>query len=181
MQHLPSIFVITISLFQPISSYILHSYTFPGIPYSAGIYHIHSPTHFMDAHGFALPGFKITDTRAPQWIGNYIVAEFNFTTHFGPMAAKVFSSTPDTSHILVRDCSGSPCIIGRLKVQKLSASGHIVYARGDSGAAAQKARWLGNFFVANPANDPPSTGTPPHGPGARPLLPRLTTAKPSTT
>ena len=50
-----------------------------------------------------------------------------------------------------------------------------------SGAAAQKARWLGNFFVANPANDPPSTGTPPHGPGTRLLLPRLTTAKPSTT
>ena len=131
MQHWPSIFVFTISLFQPISTYILHSYTYPGIPYSAGIYHIHSPTHFMEAHGFALPGFKITDTRAPQWIGNYIVAEFNFTSYFGPMAAKVFSSTPDTSHILVRDCSGSPCIIGRLKVQKLSASGHIVHARGD--------------------------------------------------
>jgi hypothetical protein len=125
------IIVFMISLFQPISTYIFHSYTYHSIPYAAGLFHIHSPMHFMEAHGFALPGFKITDTCAPQWIGNYVVTEFNFTTHFGPMTAKVFSGTPDTSHILVRDCSGSPCILGRLKVQKLSASGHIIHARGD--------------------------------------------------
>jgi len=88
--------------------------------------------HFMEAHGFALPGFKITQTRAPQWMGNYVTTEFNFTTHFGePMIGKLFSGALDTSHVLVRDCDGGPCVLGRLKVQKLSANGHSVQARGD--------------------------------------------------
>jgi hypothetical protein len=86
----------------------------------------------MRSHGFALPGFKITNTSPPQWIGNYIVTEFNFTTHFnGPMTAKIFSGALDTSHILVRDCDGGPCLLGRLNVQKLSASGHVVHASGN--------------------------------------------------
>ena len=127
----PLILITLPSLLPTTHSYILHSYTYPAIPYMAGVYHIHSPTHFMEAHGFALPGFKITDTCTPQWTGNYVVTEFNFTTHFGPMMGKVFSGALDTSHILVRDCSGEPCILGRLRVQKLSASGHIIHARGD--------------------------------------------------
>ena len=86
----------------------------------------------MEAHGFAMPGFKITETSAPQWMGNYVVTEFNFTTHFGgPKRAKIFSGALDTSHVLVRDCGGEPCILGRLKVQKLSASGHVVHVHGD--------------------------------------------------
>ena len=75
-----------------IPAYILHTYTFPNIPYTAGVYHIHSPVHFMETHGFALPGFRITETCTPQWMGGYVVTEFNFTTHFGGhMSAKVFS------------------------------------------------------------------------------------------
>ena len=132
MHPFPLFIIFLAALFKPASTYILHTYTFPNIPYSAGIYHIHSPMHFMEAHGFALPGFKIIETSAQQWMGNYVVTEFNFTTHFGgPMRAKIFSGTVDTSHILVRDCGGEPCILGRLKVQKLSASGHTVHARGD--------------------------------------------------
>ncbi len=68
----------------------------------------------------------------PQWMGNYVVTEFNFTTRFGgQMSAKIFSGALDTSHVLVRDCGGEPCILGRLKVQTLSASDHIIQARGD--------------------------------------------------
>lgn len=113
-------------------AYILHSYTYPAIPYTAGVYHIHSPLHFMEAHGFSLPGFRITATHPPQWMGAYVVSEFNFTTHFGGvMQAKIFSGALDTSHVLVRDCDGEPCLLGRLRVRKLSVSGHVVEARGD--------------------------------------------------
>lgn len=114
-------------------AYIQHSFTFPGIPFTAGVYHIHCPTHFMEAHGFALPGFKIVSTQPPQWKGSYIVSQFNFTTYFGsaPMMAKIFSGTLDTSHVLVHDCDGAPCILGRLSVRKTSASGHSVHAHGD--------------------------------------------------
>jgi hypothetical protein len=111
--------------------YIQHTFTFPNIPFTAGAYHIHSPTHFMQAHGFSLPGFRIVSTQKPVWMGNYVVSEFNFTTHFGPMTARIFSGTLDTSHVLVRDCDGAPCLLGRLSVRKLSASGHTVHARGD--------------------------------------------------
>ena len=128
----PILLLLFISLLQPISAYILHSYTFPNIPYSAGVYHIHSPAYFMEAHGFALPGFQITKTCAPKWMGNYLVSEFNFTTHFGgPMMGKMFSGTQETSHILVRDCNGEACIMGRLRVRKLSTKGHVIYACGD--------------------------------------------------
>jgi hypothetical protein len=114
------------------TSYIQHSFTFPSIPFSAGIHHIHSPTHFMQTHGFALPGFKIIATQKPVLMDSYVVSEFNFTTHFGgPMTARLFSSTRDTSHILVRDCDGAPCLLGRLNVRKLSARGHSVHVRGD--------------------------------------------------
>ena len=47
------------------------------------------------------------------------------------MMGKVFSGARDTSHVLVRDCDGEPCILGRLKVQKLSVAGHVVTARGN--------------------------------------------------
>ena len=126
------ILLLLFSLLQPILAYILHSHTFPNIPYSAGVYHIHSPTYFMEAHGFALPGFQITKSCTPKWMGNYLVADFNFTTHFGgPMSGKLFSGSRDTSHILVRDCNGEACIMGRLLVRKLSTRGHAIHACGD--------------------------------------------------
>ena len=133
MQRWASLLVaLLVKSLDGIPAYILHTYTFPNIPYTAGVYHIHSPVHFMETHGFALPGFRITQTCNPQWMGNYVVTEFNFTTHFGgQMSAKIFSGALDTSHVLVRDCGGEPCILGRLKVQKLSTSGHIIQARGD--------------------------------------------------
>jgi hypothetical protein len=131
MKGLLALLLLSLNL-RRAASYIQHSFTFPGIPYSAGTYHIHSPTHFMESHGFALPGFKIVSTQKPIWMGNYIVTEFNFTTHFnGPMMAKIFSGALDTSHILVRDCDGGPCLLGRLNVRKLSARGHSVHVRGD--------------------------------------------------
>jgi hypothetical protein len=134
MNLLPlAFYFIFVNLLPPIHTYILHTYTYPNIPFSAGLHHIHAPMHFMEAHGFALPGFKITDTCRPQWMGDYVVTEFNFTTHFGgTMRAKIFSGALDTSHIIVRDCGGEACMLGRLKVRKHSASGHVVVeARGD--------------------------------------------------
>lgn len=120
-------------LVRSATAYIQHTFTFPGIPFTAGVYHIHSPMHFMEPHGFALPGFKIVSTEPPEWRGSYIVSHFNFTTHFhrSPMMARIFSGALDTSHILVQDCDGTPCLLGRLKVCKLSASGHSVQACGD--------------------------------------------------
>ena len=112
--------------------YISHKFSFPSIPYSAGIYHIHSPNHFMEAHGFALPGFEITETRAPKQIGGYVFAEFFFNTHFtGTMSARVFSSATNASHVVLMDPNGVPCLLGRLNLERCGSTGHRVCARAD--------------------------------------------------
>ena len=132
MQQFPLLAICFLASLPTVSTYIQHSFTFPNIPYTAGVYHIHSPIHFMEAHGFTMPGFRVTQTCAPEWTGSYVVTEFNFTTHFGgPMNAKIFSGALDTCHVLVRDCDGEPCVLGRLRVQKFSAGGHVLSARGD--------------------------------------------------
>ncbi len=112
-----------------ILSYILHTHNFPGVPYMAGVYNIHSPAHFLETHGFALPGLEIIDTREPVWVGDCAMTEFKFRTHFnGPMTARLFSSTPDCSHLLIRDSGGSPCLMGRLMVRRLSGNGLSIRA-----------------------------------------------------
>jgi hypothetical protein len=117
----------------PSSSYFIsHSFAFPSIPFSAGVYHIHSPLHFMEAHGFTLPGFKIIETSTPQSMGDYIVAEFFYSTHFtGRMSARVFSSTSHTSHIVLMDPDRVPCLLGKLTLERCSTHGHRVCARAD--------------------------------------------------
>ena len=117
----------------PSSAYFIsHSFAFPSVPFSAGVYHIHSPIHFMEAHGFTLPGFKIIETRAPESMGQYVVAEFIYTTHFtGRMSARVFSSTLHTSHIVLMDPDGVPCLLGKLTLGKCSTHGHSVCAHAD--------------------------------------------------
>ena len=47
------------------------------------------------------------------------------------MMGKMFTGMQDTSHILVRDCNGVACIKGRLRVQKLSTKGHVIYVCGE--------------------------------------------------
>ncbi len=113
-------------------AYISHAFLFPSIPYSAGVYHIHSPAHFMEVHGFALPGFKILETRTPKSMGDYVTAEFFFETYFcSRMSAKVFSSSQNSSHILVMDPDGAPCLLGRLSLGKCCSTGHLIRAHAD--------------------------------------------------
>lgn len=114
------------------SFYVSHVLQFPAIPYSAGVYHIHSPVHFMEAHGFALPGFRMLETRTPQSMGDYVTVEFFFATHFnGRMSARVFSSALNSSHILVMDPDGTPCLLGRLSLGRCSSNGHVIRAHAE--------------------------------------------------
>lgn len=112
--------------------YVSHSFSFPSIPYSAGVYHIHSPVHFMGVHGFALPGFQIIETREPCAMGGYISAEFFYKTHFtGNMSGRVFSSFLNTSHVVLMDPDGIPCLLGKLTLHRCSSNGHGICARAD--------------------------------------------------
>ena len=99
--------------------YVSHVFNFPSIPYSAGLHHIHSPAHCMEVYGFVLPGFEILETSAPKSMGDYVSLEFFYKTYFhGRTSARVFSSMPNTRHILLMDPDGVPCLLGRLSLEK---------------------------------------------------------------
>ena len=112
--------------------YVSHVFNFPSIPYSAGLHHIHSPAHCMEVYGFVLPGFEILETSAPKSMGDYVSLEFFYKTYFhGRTSARVFSSMPNTSHILLMDPDGVPCLLGRLSLEKYPPHGHCIRARAD--------------------------------------------------
>jgi len=112
--------------------YVSHTFSFPTIPYSAGIYHIHSPVGFMQAHGFALPGFRLVETLPPLAFGDYVTSEFFYRTHFGgQMSGRMFSSHLNTSHIVLMDPDGIPCLLGKLTLHRCAANGHRICARAD--------------------------------------------------
>ena len=123
-----SLFVVCAPAYQ---TYVSHSFPFPLIPYSAGVYHIHSPNYFMGAHGFAMPGFKLLETSKPRVVRDYVHSEFVFQTHFGKTSARMFSNSLNTSHLLLMDPDGVPCLLGRLTLQRCSARGFIVSAHAD--------------------------------------------------
>ena len=121
--------IISISPVSAMKSYISHTFQFPAIARSAGIYHIHSPLHFMEAHGFSLPGFKLLETSHPEAKWDYVMTEFTFKTDFGGiMTARMFTNTLNTSHVLVMDTDKTPCLLGRLTVNKCASTGLQVHA-----------------------------------------------------
>ena len=124
--------LLLVALVSSVSAYyVSHSFAFPSIPYSAGLYHIHSPSYFMDAHGFALPGFKLVQASKPRLVGEYAMSEFVYRTYFGNVSARVFSNSLNTSHVLLMDPDGIPCLLGKLSLQRLSARGFILFAHAD--------------------------------------------------
>jgi hypothetical protein len=113
-------------------NYVSHTFSFSTIPYSAGIFHIHSPVHFMQAHGFALPGFRLLETHPPRAMGDCITAEFYYRTHFtGRMSGRVFSSARNTSHVVLMDPDGIPCLLGKLTLYRCAANGLRICAHAD--------------------------------------------------
>jgi hypothetical protein len=103
-----------------------------GVPYALGVRHIHSPAHCVPAHGLALPGFRITETRPPRRMSEFVASEFTYRTYLsgGPAQGRLFSSAPDTSHLLLMDPDGIPCLLARLKVVRLPGGcGHRVETR----------------------------------------------------
>ena len=124
--------LLLVALVSSVSAYyVSHSFPFPSIPYSAGLYHIHSPSYFMEAHGFTLPGFKLMQASKPRLVGEYVMSEFVYRSYFGNVSARVFSNTLNTSHILLMDPDGVPCLLGKLSVEKLSARGFTLFAHAD--------------------------------------------------
>lgn len=87
------------------SLYVSHTFHFPSISYNTAIYYIHAPSHFIEAHGFAMPGFQIMEAQVPRKIGDHIVVDFFYTTLFeGSLKhGRIFSERWDTSRVLLDD------------------------------------------------------------------------------
>lgn len=103
-----------------------HSYDFPDISYRCGIHHIHSPEHFIEAHGLCAPGFRLLETAEPVLSGVYVVTAFKFRTLMGPMEGRMFSSHPAYSEFMLLNPDGEALLLGQLKVQRCGVAGHTV-------------------------------------------------------
>ena len=101
------------------------------VPYALGIRHIHSPAHCVSAHGLALPGFRLTETCPPRTMNEFVASEFMYETLLcgAPAQGRLFSASPDTSHVLLMDPDGVPCLLARLKVVRLLGGGHSIETR----------------------------------------------------
>ena len=96
------------------TSTLLH---FPHSSYSSGMHHIHSPEHFLDAHGLCGPGFRLLKAEAPLVAGEYHVVSLTYGTLLGEMHARVFTNNSSLSEFLLMDSHRRPTLIGRLRLR----------------------------------------------------------------
>jgi len=104
--------------------YIVHSFTFPHIPYHRALRHIHTPEHCVEVYAVLPPGFKIIQTFKPQNFNSYNAILFRFTTlacstreqHY----ATLFSSSPEWSQLLLMDATNTPYMLVSYSVRAYS-------------------------------------------------------------
>jgi len=95
--------------------YIVHSFTFPHIPFHRGVRHIHTPERCVEAYAVLPPGFEIVRTHPPERIQAYHAVGFRFRTilcgrkdlHHGAL----FSSSADASQLLLMDAERVPYML----------------------------------------------------------------------
>ncbi len=65
-------------------------------------------------------------------MGDYVTVEFFYETYFNRRtSARVFSSSKNTSHVLLMDPDGVPCLLGRLSLEKYPPHGHRIRVHAD--------------------------------------------------
>ena len=99
--------------------YVSHVFQFSSISYTSGLYHIHSPSYFIEANGFAMPGFCIQEVQKPKILGDYITADFTYKTYFNQGIGRVFSERLNTSRVLLSDDKGNPILYGTLCLENV--------------------------------------------------------------
>ena len=104
--------------------YIIHSFTFPHIPYHRALRHIHTPEHCVEVYAFLPPGFQIIQTSTPLNFNTYNAIEFRFTTIMCSKKeqhrAALFSSSPECSQLLLMDSTGTPYMLVSYSVRAYS-------------------------------------------------------------
>ena len=100
---------------RALNTYIVHSFTFPHIPYHRALRHIHTPEQCIEVYAVLPPGFCITQTFAPEQFSTYNAIGFRFTTTMCARTeshyAALFSSNPDCSQLLLIDSKGIPYML----------------------------------------------------------------------
>ena len=107
----------------------------PQVPYASGVYHIHSPEHFLGAHGLAPRGFQLTESWRPVATGGDNLIGFRFRTDVGEMSGRLYSSSPTTSHILLLDQEDRTCLMARLSAKPLGYGGVSIQVSTDMARA----------------------------------------------
>jgi hypothetical protein len=89
----------------------------PTVPFSSAVYHIHSPERFLEAHGLAPAGVRVTETFKPVASRGSNLIAFNLRTPEGVMFGRMYSEGPYTSDIVLLDSDERVCLMGRLSVK----------------------------------------------------------------
>jgi hypothetical protein len=95
----------------------------PQVPYSSAVYHIHSPELFLEAHGLAPRGMRVTETFRPVGRGREQVVAFSLWTEQGRMSGRLLSQEARSSHVVLLDEGDRMCLMARLSVRADGASG----------------------------------------------------------
>jgi hypothetical protein len=118
-------FLLILSL-SPALSFTPQRFTFPGVPFDVGVRHIHSPEHFVAAHGLSPPGFEIVETSAPLWIRDHVLMGFRYRTWFGEGEGRLFTDDWTKSMVWLAS-NGQKCgLTSSLRVWREGTQGYGV-------------------------------------------------------
>ena len=111
--------------------YVQQVFSFPFIPYSVALRHIHSPEHFVQAHALCPPAFRILHTNPPTKGGRFDALHFTFTAALcGVRFGSVFASEPASSQLLLLDEDRTPYLLATLSVKPEARGGHRLLVTG---------------------------------------------------
>lgn len=101
-------------------------FTFPGVPFDMGVRHIHSPEHFVSAHGLAPPGFEIVETSWPRMVKDHVVMGFRYRTWFGEGTGRLFTDDWTKSMVWLESDNHKCWLTSSLRVWREGTQGYGV-------------------------------------------------------
>ena len=105
---------------------VSHSVRLPYVAYNSAVHHIHSPEHFLRAHGLSYPGFVLEESHPPVGSRDYQVVALTYRSLLGRYHARVFTNDPSVSEFLLLDDDGAATVAGQLRVVRHEVRGVTV-------------------------------------------------------
>lgn len=115
----------------------------PQVPWWSAVRHIHSPERFLEAHGLAPRGARVTETFRPVGKGRDNLVAFTLWTDEGRMSGRLLSQEAGSSQVVLLDEADRMCLLARLSVEEAGGGDGVVIRVG-----ADMARAVGGWDPA---------------------------------